>query len=658
MLPTNQGAYFIFYIENKENITISGTGVINGDAKNHLYTDPFAGTLYYGEIGHVFDFRSCNNVVIRDITIGYAFGDGIILSNAVYNNTGVKKVGLATKNVVIDSVKVLYARRNGIALGGNNCTITNVYFEGCGSDEIKGTAPKCAVDFENDYIDIEPSGICSNIVMSSCKFKDNKYDVSSTIRDDLATIPKGELVTISDCNFTAPLRLNRTHGLTFNDCHIVGISSHDNSIAAWYVSSDLVFNSCVFDELNPYLTTTAKSQGKTFNSCVFPEDTTYNTIFRTILNAGKAIKFSIPKPIIGEIEFKAIGYNSGTTVPYLPINTTKYVLGNTQALTSIKKIDLYSDNGSTPRYAIYRWTPVFSNINYSEDANNYNIYFTLGGELIGNPYTTLSDFNIFLKSNTRYIVIEAPVTDNADSQGIYGGKWSEVSAITMTTINVSDIPSTVTFPNKEIYPANTRADLPTSLPPTSVGRSIFLLDSSYKLPAFWDAYSNVFRDADGNKILGRTVGIKADLDALAAKLSTEDRGYKVYYSSYAANLIWSGTEWLNVDGSRYETTRIIRDKASTLTWSQVLGFENLTYIIVGDIDLGGEELVLGNNATLDFQSGSFSNGTIIGSNTTILPNGYKIQNVSLEGLFKYPDGVNAVSSDGLCLNNVYDILDK
>lgn len=655
MLPTNQGAYFIFHVIHKDNIEISGTGAINGDAKDHLYTDPFAGIYYYGEWGYGFDFRSCSNIVIRDITIGYCFGDGIGFGNYVHEDNTADD---ACRDVIVDNVKILYARRNGISLGGENYSITNVYFEGCGSDSIKGTAPKCAIDFENDHIATNPTGICRNCVMDSCKFKDNAYDMSSTIRDDWATIPNGTLITISNCNFTAPLRLNRTHGITFNSCHIVGISSHDNSITAWYASSNLTFNSCIFDELNPYLTTTAKVQGKTFNNCVFPEDTAYNTIFRSILNAGKAIKFSIPKPIIGEIEFKAIGFNPGVSPTYLPVNTTKYVLGNTQALTSIKKIDVYSDASSTPRYAIYRRTPVFSNINYSEDANNYNIYFTLGGELIGNPYTTLSDFNIFLKSNTRYIVIEAPVTDNTSSEGIYGGKWSEVSAITMTTINVSDIPSTVTFPNKDMYPASTVADLPTQLPPTEVGKEVFLLDDSYKLPAFWDSYSNTFRDADGNKILGRTVGLKADLDALAAKLTTSDRGYKVYYSSYAANLTWSGTEWLNVDGSRYETTRIIRDKASALTWSQVLGFENLTYIIVGDIDLGGEELVLGNNTILDFQGGSFSNGTIIGSNTTVLPNGYKIQNVSLEGSFKYPDGVNAVSSDGLCLNNVYDILDK
>lgn len=658
MLPTNQGAYFIFQIENKENIEISGTGTINGDAKDHLYTDPFAGTLYYGEWGHVLNFRSCDNIVIRDITVGYAFGDGIALGNAAYNTNGVKSCNPATKNVLIDGVKVLYARRNGISLGGNNYSITNVYFEGCGSDEIKGTAPMAAIDFENDYIDIDPSGICSNVVMSSCKFKDNKYDASSTIRDDLATIPAGELVVINDCNFTAPLRLNRTHGLTFNNCHIVGISSHDNSISAWYASSDLIFNCCVFDELNPYLAISAEEQGKKFVNPTYPEDIKYSTTFQHSLSSTKALKFTIPKPLVGLVEFTAFCSNPNYGAVQMPINTTEYTFGNSQRLTGIRDVKVRTIQDSTPRYAMYKNTPVFSYINYAEDADNFIIYFAIGGQILGDPLAGNTSVNIFVTSKTKFIVVEAPVSGDPDYAGIYGGKWSELSAIKKQSIDFTAIPSTVTFPSKEIYPASTMADLPTSLTPDKVNKSFFLLDSSYRLPAFWDSYDNTFRDADGNKILGRTVGLKADLDALAAKLTTSDRGYKVYHSSYAANLTWSGTEWLNVDGSRYETTRIIRDKASALTWSQVLGFENLTYIIVGDIDLGGEELVLGNNTILDFQGGSFSNGTIIGSNTTVLPNGYKIQNVSLEGSFKYPDGVNAVSSDGLCLNNVYDILDK
>ena len=354
MLPTNQGAYFIFHIENKENITISGTGAINGDAKDHLYTDPFAGTDYYGEWGHVLNFRSCNNVVVRDITIGYAFGDGIALGNAAYNNSGVKEAGLATKNVTIDAVKVLYARRNGISLGGNNYTITNVYFEGNGSDTIKGTAPMAAIDFENDYVDIEPSGLCTNVSMNNCKFKDNKYDVSSTIRDDLYEVPRGELVNISDCNFTSPLRLNRTNGLTFSNCHIVGITNVDNSIAAWYSSKDLIFSNCIFDELNPYLTISAEEQNKKFINPTYPEDIRYSTTFQHNLPVGKALKFTIPKPLVGEVEFTAFCSNPNYSAIQMPINTTIYTFGPSQRLTGIRDIKIKASQDSTPRYSMYK----------------------------------------------------------------------------------------------------------------------------------------------------------------------------------------------------------------------------------------------------------------------------------------------------------------
>lgn len=84
---------------------------------------------------------------------------------------------------------------------------------------------------------------------------------------------------------------------------------------------------------------------------------------------------------------------------------------------------------------------------------------------------------------------------------------------------------------------------------------------------------------------------------------------------------------------------------------------NMIYKITKDIDLGNAALTIPTGCTLDFQGGSFSNGVIVGNSTVIKPSGYKIQNVELQGTFKYFDGVNAISSEGLCLNNTYDVLD-
>lgn len=630
MLPTNQGAYFIFHIENKENITISGTGAINGDAKDHLYTDPFAGTDYYGEWGHVLNFRSCNNVVVRDITIGYAFGDGIALGNAAYNNNGVKEAGLATKNVTIDAVKVLYARRNGISLGGNNYTITNVYFEGNGSDTIKGTAPMAAIDFENDYVDIEPSGLCTNVSMNNCKFKDNKYDVSSTIRDDLYEVPRGELVNISDCNFTSPLRLNRTNGLTFSNCHVVGITNVDNSIAAWYSSKDLVFNNCIFDELNPYLAISAEEQNKKFINPTYPEDIRYSTTFQHSLPVGKALKFTIPKPLVGEVEFTAFCSNPNYSAVQMPINITEYSFGNSQRLTGIRDIKVKAAQDNTLRYASYRNTPVFSYINYAEDADNFNIYFAIGGDLISNPLGGNTSVNIFLTSKTKFIVVEAPVSENPGVAGMYGGKWSTLSAITKSVIDVTAIPSSVAFPSKEMFPANMLADLPTSLTSDKVGFSQYVLDNSYKCPVFWDSFSSVFRTADGNRALVRSVTSSDALNTLTDQMTIDDRGYVVYTTVNNSYLTWNGYDWVNEDGSLFTKVKYVKRTVDITALNNIFSYSNVVYKIVGDIDLAEGTLTIATDSTLDFQGGSFSNGNIVFQNTGIKGN-VKLSSITLTG---------------------------
>lgn len=615
MIPTNQGAYFIFHIESKENIQISGTGTINADALNHKYTDPFAGTLYYGEWGHIFNFRSCNNIVIKDVTLAYAFGDAIGLGNVGLNIDGNKGCLAATKNVTIDGIKVLYARRNGISLGGNNYSISNVYFEGCGSEAIRGTAPKAAIDFENDYTEIDPSGICTNVVMSNCKFKDNAYDVSSTIRWDLGEVPTGQLVTINGCNFTAPLRLNKTRGLTFNDCHIVGISSHDNSISPWTVSEEWIFNNCNFDELNPYLVVSASDYKHQFNNCTYPQDIQCHKIFRGTMANTKAIKFSIPKTIpVGELEFVAICTNISYSIAHLPINTTKYTIGNNTNLVDIRDIRIEARVDSYPRFSMYQQTPVFSYINYDEDADNINIYFSLGGNITGSPLAGNTEVNIFMNSKTKYIVIEAPVSEGSTA-GIYGGKWSEISAITKTLINISDIPSTVVFPSREMYPNSTMSDLNqiTNLKSQRMGTQIYVTDTSYRQPAYWDSTGLTWRTADGNRTLERSVTTTEALGTLTAKLTESDRGYRVYTSVHSSYLTWDGIQWLNEDGSLYSDVKFINKFFTIERLNKAMSNSNVTYKIVGNIDLDGGTLTIATGSTLDFQGGSFSNGTIIGN---------------------------------------------
>ena len=44
---------------------------------------------------------------------------------------------------------------------------------------------------------------------------------------------------------------------------------------------------------------------------------------------------------------------------------------------------------------------------------------------------------------------------------------------------------------------------------------------------------------------------------------------------------------------------------------------NTIYKVTRDIDLGGGTLTIPEGCTLDFQGGSFANGTLIGTNTNI-----------------------------------------
>lgn len=665
MLPTNQGAYNIFFIENKENIQISGIGSINGDAKDHLYTDPFvAGSDYFGEWGYIFNVRSCNNVEFRDITLKYAFGDCISFSTANYNNNGVLVAGVSTSNVIVDNVKIIYARRNGISLGGKNYSINNVYFEGCGSDEIKGTAPKCGIDFENDQTSIEPTAVCQNVVMTACKFTDNKFDISSTIRFDLGNVPSGELVTINDCNFTAPLRLNLTRGLTFNTCHIKGITSHDNSIAAWYSSEDLIFNNCVFDELNPYLSVSAEEQNKKFINPTYPENVKYTTTFQANLAAGKGLRFTIAKPLVGEVELTALCSNSNYSNRQMPINTTLYSFGSNQNTSGIRDVKLRTPFDSTPRYSMYRYTPVFSNIVYSQDANNFYIYFAIGGDLINTSIGGTTSTNIFLTSKTKIVVIKEPVSEREGYAGMYGGEWSKLSSIKKEVINVSDIPSTITFPNKELYATSEYANLPTSLLPTKAGDSIFVSDNNYKRPVFWDSFNNTFRTADGNRALTLKVTNTPELQKLTSKLTIDDRGYKVYNTMNLTYLTWNGYNWMNEDGTSFDKVRYIKAGNDITAANTLFSYSGIIYKIVGDIDLGGGTLTIATGSTLDFQGGSFSNGTIVGQNTKIKAGLNKIfdTNITLSGTWNvdeaYPEwfGATIGSSDSrlaiqLCLNS-------
>lgn len=240
MLPTNQGVYYIFWEYGKQNITIDGKGCIAGDAKNHIYNSPIVkGSKYYGEWGYIFCCQACSNFKFSGITLEYAFGDCISYT-ADYSNENIRS--RVANDLLIDNLKIRYARRNGVTVAATNVIVQNTFFEGCGTNSIHGTAPKSAIDFEPDEIRQFPEIGNVNVQMRYCRFINNIHDVSSTFNN---LYDYGKIVTrISNCIFTAPIRLNTTNWIEFSNCVIPDITNYQNKIANHCPVRQVLFKQC------------------------------------------------------------------------------------------------------------------------------------------------------------------------------------------------------------------------------------------------------------------------------------------------------------------------------------------------------------------------------------------------------------------------------
>lgn len=315
-----------------------------------------------------------------------------------------------------------------------------------------------------------------------------------------------------------------------------------------------------------------------------------------------------------------------------------------------------------------RTTPI---IQGKEQNYNYNIQ---GNIFIDEYNISSSVINISALASSVYIDNNLFILNNKTSANVIIFPSSQIttfdlkSTISNNKFIVPNLPQTVDITNywrgKYFSNYDSRLD--------SVVRNINILENTSQLPALGRTIleGTLFLCRDTHKIYvynynrysgldGRLMDVPfatnyANVSTVLSSLdSYKDVGLTLYITDRKQFVTYNGTTFIRTDGYEYNSTTVrIPSQLSEIEVS------NCIYRIIYNFDLNGETLTLPSNCTLDFQGGSFSNGTLIGSNTTILPNGYKIQNVDLKSSFKYPDGVNAVSSDGLCLNNVYDILDK
>lgn len=257
MLPTNQGAYFIFWEYGKEDVTIDGKGVIAGDNDWHRYDSPFLGKSYYGEWGHVFRCFRCADFTFRDITIANAFGDCIIYSGSVDPN----EAGLRwSSGLLMENVKIIGARRNGLAIGAKDVVIRNCHFENCGTDEVKGTKPRAGIDFEPDGLNTYPEIGNENVLMENCTFKNNYYDFA-TYNNNKANYGK-VATTVRNCTFTSTVRITQSHWFRFENCYFPVVSNTG-------LGRHLEFINCEFGEIEQEMVTAPKHYYYSFSNCKF-----------------------------------------------------------------------------------------------------------------------------------------------------------------------------------------------------------------------------------------------------------------------------------------------------------------------------------------------------------------------------------------------------
>lgn len=265
MLPTNIGAYFVFWEKDKRNITVDGAGRISGDNSIHVFDNPYRGKNYYGEWGFVFHCVRCKNFVFRDITLTDAFGDCLMFRGSYSKSDSSPRYA---EGLTMDNVKILRARRNGLTVAARNCTIMYCRFEKCG--KIHGTFPKSAVDFEADNLPDYPELGNQNVLLDHCEFVNNERDIASS---NNAILEYGKPATvISNCIFNNPIKICWAYWLKFDNCTIKSfIGAYDKGITNSTWIKNVEFSNCTILSLPDILR--SRAWKNSFVNCEIKEIT-------------------------------------------------------------------------------------------------------------------------------------------------------------------------------------------------------------------------------------------------------------------------------------------------------------------------------------------------------------------------------------------------
>lgn len=274
-----------------------------------------------------------------------------------------------------------------------------------------------------------------------------------------------------------------------------------------------------------------------------------------------------------------------------------------------------------------RTTPI---IQGKEQNYNYNIQ---GNIFIDEYNISSSVINISALASSVYIDNNLFILNNKTSANVIIFPSSQIttfdlkSTISNNKFIVPNLPQTVDITNywrgKYFSNYDSRLD--------SVVRNINILENTSQLPALGRTIleGTLFLCRDTHKIYvynynrysgldGRLMDVPfatnyANVSTVLSSLdSYKDVGLTLYITDRKQFVTYNGTTFIRTDGYEYNSTTVrIPSQLSEIEVS------NCIYRIIYNFDLNGETLTLPSNCTLDFQGGSFSNGSIVFQNTEI-----------------------------------------
>ena len=147
--PSQLAEYYLVYLKDVNDVTITGKGEIVGDKHSHPNS-------VQGEKGHGVAIQNSRKVLIKGITVKDCWGDCIYVGFSATN-----------RDITIDGCIIENGRRTGIAIvNADGFTVRN-----CTIKDIEGTPTEYGIDVEPNA---HPSHICKNGLIEKNKF-DTKF---------------------------------------------------------------------------------------------------------------------------------------------------------------------------------------------------------------------------------------------------------------------------------------------------------------------------------------------------------------------------------------------------------------------------------------------------------------------------------------------------